>query len=78
MTTGSCWNMCERCGEGYNAPLGHECKKKSKIVDSFQKCDIVIGSNMKSIHTTIKSVSCEWSYQPEFDNTTGGTVLMGT
>ena len=24
---------------------------------------------MKSIHTTIKPVGTEWSYQPEFDNT---------
>jgi hypothetical protein len=30
---------------------------------------------MKSINTTIKPVGTEWSYQPGFDNTTGGAVL---
>ena len=30
----------------------------------------VTGNNMNSIHTTIKSVCLEWSYQPQFDNTT--------
>ena len=31
MITGSCWNVCEKCGEGYNAPLGHECKKIQEV-----------------------------------------------
>jgi hypothetical protein len=26
MITGSCWNICEKCGEGYNAPLSHTCQ----------------------------------------------------
>lgn len=28
--TGSCWNTCEKCGAGYNAPLGHKCKPVTK------------------------------------------------
>ena len=32
MITGSCWDICETCGEGYNAApgAGHKCKPVTK------------------------------------------------
>ena len=49
-----------------------------KKINVFDNIIYLQAVNMRSIHTTIKSVEPKWSYQPEFDNTTGGTVLMGT